>query len=205
MRERGYEARLKPGVYLSYAQMPTTWAVPEYLIVRTTGDPLAMASAVKQAVAAVDADQPISAIRSMDDILDVEVSGREQQATLLGAFAALALLLAAVGLYGVLSYAVMQRSREIGVRVALGATRADVMRLVLGRGLVLTTTGLVAGSVGAWTLTRAMTTLLYGVAPTDPATFTTVVALLMAVGVVACLVPALRATRVNPIMVLRDS
>ena len=203
VRERGYEARLKPGVYLSYAQAPDTWAVPEYLVVRTTADPLTMTTAVRQAVSAADANQPVSAIRSMNDILGVEVAGREQQATLLGAFAALALLLASVGLYGVLSYAVTQRSREIGVRVALGATRADVMRLVLGRGVLLTSAGLGAGSIGAWILTRAMRTLLYGVAPTDPATFATVVAILTGVGMVACLLPALRATRVNPVAVLR--
>jgi ABC-type antimicrobial peptide transport system permease subunit len=164
-----------------------------------------MTTAVRQAVSAADANQPVSAIRSMDEILGVEVEGREQQATLLGAFAALALLLASVGLYGVLSYAVAQRSREIGVRVALGATRADVMRLVLGRGVVLTSVGLGAGSIGAWILTRAMRTLLYGVAPTDPATFATVVAILTGVGMIACLLPALRATRVNPITVLRDT
>jgi predicted permease len=205
LRERGYEAALKPGVYLSYAQAPDTWAVPEYIVVRATGDPLAMASALRRAVSAVDADQPISSIQLMDEIIAVEVAGREQQATLLGAFAVLALLLASVGLYGVLSYAVTQRRREIGVRVALGATRADVLRLVLGRGLALTAFGLCAGSVGAWALTRAMTTLLYGVTPTDPATFGAVVSVLMVVGLIACLLPALRATRVNPIAVLRDS
>lgn len=141
----------------------------------------------------------------MDDILAVEVSDRRQQSTLLGAFAALALLLASVGLYGVLSYAVTQRSREIGVRIALGATRSDVMRLVLGRGAMLTGLGLVAGGVGAWATTRAMRSLLYGVGPTDPATFTAVVVTLMSVGLIACLVPAVRATRMNPLTVLRDS
>jgi len=205
LRERGYEAASKPGVYLSYAQAPDTWAVPEYLVVRTTGDPLAMAASVRQAVAATDPGQPVSAVQSMDDILASEVAGRQQQATLLGAFAALALLLASIGLYGVLSYAVTQRSREIGVRMALGATRADVLGLVLGRGIVLTTVGLAAGSVGAWALTRAMTALLYGVAPNDPATLVTVIAVLLVVGLAACIVPAVRATRLNPLAVLRES
>jgi ABC-type antimicrobial peptide transport system permease subunit len=164
-----------------------------------------MAASVRQAVAATDPGQPVSAVQSMDDILASEVAGRQQQATLLGAFAALALLLASIGLYGVLSYAVTQRSREIGVRMALGATRADVLGLVLGRGIVLTTVGLAAGSVGAWALTRAMTALLYGVAPNDPATLVTVIAVLLVVGLAACIVPAVRATRLNPLAVLRES
>ncbi len=204
VRERGYQALLKSGVYLSYAQAPDTWAVPEYLVVRTNGDPLGMATGARQAVSAVDPDQPVSDVRTMDDILDVEVSDRQQQGTLLGAFAALALLLASVGLYGVLSYTVTQRSREIGVRIALGATRSDVLRLVLGRGAILTGLGLVAGGAGAWATTRAMRSFLYGVAPTDPVTFTAVVAILMSVGLLACLVPAVRATRMNPLAVLRD-
>ncbi|HEY7287933.1 MAG TPA: ABC transporter permease [Vicinamibacterales bacterium] len=205
VRERGYEARLKPGVYLSYAQAPNTWAVPEYLVVRTAGDPLTLTASVRAAVSAVDPDQPVSAIRTMEDIVDIDVADRTQQATLLGAFAALALILASVGLYGVLSYAVTQRRREIGVRMALGATRVDVMGLVIGRGMLLTGIGLVAGGIGGWILTRTMQALLYGVTPNDPATFAAVIVLLTSVGAVACLIPAMRATGVNPIAVLRDN
>jgi putative ABC transport system permease protein len=205
VRERGYEASLKPGIYLSYAQAPDTWAVPEYIVVRTANEPLAMAASLRQAVAAVDPDQPISAVRSMEEILSLQVEGRRQQSTLLGSFAGLALLLASVGLYGVLAYAVSQRSREFGVRIALGATRADVMRLVLGRGIGLTILGLATGSLGAWAGTRAMQSMLYGVAPNDPATFAAVVGVLICVGLLACAVPALRATRVDPIVVLREN
>jgi putative ABC transport system permease protein len=204
VRERGYEPAQKPGIYLSYAQAPDTWAIPEFLVARTAGDPLALATAVRQAIAAVDPEQPISAVRTLDEIVAMDVADRRQQATLLGAFAALALLLASVGLYGVLSYAVTQRSREIGLRIALGATRRDVVRLIVARGVALTVTGLAAGSAAAWTATRAMGNLLYGVAPTDPLTFGGVVAVLAGVGLSACLIPALRATRLSPLEVLRE-
>jgi len=204
VRERGYEPAQKPGVYLSYAQAPDIWSIPEFLIARTSGDPLAVATSARQAIAAVDPEQPISAVRTMDEIVATDVADRRQQATLLGAFAALALLLASVGLYGVLSYAVTQRSREIGLRIALGATRRDVLRLVVARGVALTVVGLVAGSAAAWAATRAMGNLLYGVAPTDPATFGGVVTILTGVGLSACLIPALRATRLSPLEVLRE-
>jgi predicted permease len=204
VRERGYEPAQKPGVYLSYAQAPDTWAIPEFLIARTTSDPLAIAAIARQAVAAVDPEQPISAVRTMDEIVETDVADRRQQATLLGTFAALALLLASVGLYGVLSYAVTQRSREIGLRIALGATRRDVVRLVVARGIALTVVGLAAGSAAAWAATRAMGNLLYGVAPTDPATFGGVLAVLTGVGLSACLIPAVRATRLSPLEVLRE-
>src|SRR5262249_26908699 len=163
VRERGYEPPHKPGIYLSYAQVPTTWAVPEDLIVRTAGDPLAIAPAARQAIAAIDPQQPVSLVRTMDDIIELDVASRHQQATLMTTFAALALLLASLGLYGVLSYVVTNRSREIGLRIALGATRANVLRLVVRRGAALTAVGISIGTAGAWATAGLMRKLLYGV------------------------------------------
>ena len=124
--------------------------------------------------------------------------------TLLGAFAALALILASIGLYGVLSYSVTQRSREIGLRMALGASASSVIRMIVGRGLALTGAGLVIGLVAAWFATRALKNLLYGVAATDPITFASVASLLAIIALIACWAPARRASRVDPITVLRE-
>jgi predicted permease len=203
VRERGYLPELKPGGYVPYQQVLTSW-FPESLVVRTTGDPLAIAPAVRRVVAAIDPEQPISAVRSMEEIVDLNVIDRTGQARLLGAFAGLALLLASVGLYGVLSYAVTQRTREIGVRFALGASAGAIARLVIGRGLALTGVGLTIGLVLAWAATRTMQALLFGVGASDPATFGGVVGLLMVVAIAACSLPALRAARVDPVRVLRQ-
>jgi putative ABC transport system permease protein len=204
VRERGYELELKSGVYIPFVQFPDTWALPESLVLRTKGDPVAVTTAVRRIIAEVDPQQPVVAVRTMEETLDRTVEDRAQQMTLLGAFATLALLLASIGIYGVLSYAVTQRRREIGVRMALGATSRTVVAMVVGRGLVLTGTGLAIGLVAAALGTRAMKTMLYGVDAVDPATFASVAALLCAIAVLACWVPALRAARVDPIVVLRD-
>ena len=204
VRERGYRQVSKPGVYLSFAQTPTTWALPENLLVRTAGRPEELAESVRRVIASVDPDQPIAAVRTMDDIVDLDVADRHQQMVLLGAFAALALLLASIGLYGVLSYAVAQRSREFGLRIALGATASSVVRMVVARGLALTAAGLSIGLALAWAATRAMQNLLYGVSAADPATFAAVVALLATIAIGACYLPARRAGRVDPINALRE-
>jgi predicted permease len=204
VRERGYEMEMKPGVYIPYQQITDTWAQPENLIVRVKGDPAALSGAVRRVIAAVDPEQPVAAVRTMDEILDLEVEDRTQQMTLLSAFAGLALLLASIGLYGVLSYAVTQRSREIGLRMALGATARSVQAMVVGRGLALTGVGLVAGLALAAIGTRSMKSMLYGVDALDPATFAAVSALLCAISVLACWIPARRASRLDPIVVLRD-
>ena len=204
VRERGYELEMKPGVYLPFVQFPGTWARPDTIAVRTKSDPLSLAGAIRQIIGSMDPEQPISAVRTMDEIINQQVADRLQQMTLLGIFAGLALLLASVGLYGVLSYVVMQRSREIGLRMALGASASNVTWMIVVRGLTLAGLGLGIGVAGVWTLTRAMKSLLYGVGATDPATFGMVTGLLAAIAVTACWIPARRAARLDPIMVLRQ-
>jgi putative ABC transport system permease protein len=204
VRERGYQLAGKPGVYLSFAQALTTWALPEYLIVRVAGDPDAAIEPLRRIIRETDPDQPITAVRPMTDIIALNVADRRQQVILLGTFAALALLLAAVGLYGVLSYAVAQRSRELGLRLALGATTGNLLRMVVGRGLALTGTGLAIGAAVAWAATRAMQSVLYGVTPGDPPTYAAVAALLATVALVASYLPARRAARLDPTEVLRN-
>jgi putative ABC transport system permease protein len=203
VRERGHEVEMKPGTYIPYAQNLTSW-FPESLVVRTTGDPETIAQAARRIVANVDAEQSVAAVRSMQEIVDLDVAARTDQTALVTAFAALALLLASIGLYGVLSYGVTQRSREIGLRMALGASAGTVARLVIGRGLALTAAGLAIGIGLSWGATRMLSTLLYGVGTADPATFMSVVALLALVALVACSLPAFRAARVDPMNVLRQ-
>ncbi len=204
VHERGYELEMKPGVYLPFEQITDTWALPEMLVVRTAGDPGAMTSAVRAVIASVDSDQPVAAVRTMDEILALSVADRHQQMTLLTAFAGLAVLLAAIGLYGVLAYAVTQRTREIGVRMALGAKASRVAGSFVMRGLLLTAAGLAVGLAASLGLSRAMTTLVYGVTATDPATYAGVAGLLTLITAAASWMPARRAARVDPIQVLRD-
>ena len=191
-------------MYIPFAQFVDTWALPENLIVRTKGDPAAISGAVRRVIASVAPEQPVNVVRTMDEILDRAVEDRTLQMSLLGAFAALALMLASIGLYGVLSYVVTQRSREIGLRMALGATARTVVGMVVGRGLALTAAGLAIGLVLAAAATRVMRTMLYGVDAIDPVTFGWVSAPLCAIAVLACWVPAWRASRVDPIVVLRE-
>lgn len=193
---------VKPDVYVPFLQDPN-WAMD--LVVRTASDPLSAASAVTAAVQEVDRDQPVSGITTMERALSDTVARPRLRSFILGVFAALALLLAAVGLYGIIAQSVAQRRQEIGIRIALGAGRPEVLRLVLRQGLGLTLAGLAAGlglalAVGA---TGWLSTLLYGVEPTDLVTFAAVPLVLLAVAVAASLIPALRATRVDPLTVLR--
>jgi putative ABC transport system permease protein len=204
LRERGYEPSAKPAVYFPTAQAPEAWAVPEYLVVRARRDPEALAEPIRRVIASVDPAQPIASVRTMDDILDLEVADRHQQAVLLGAFGALAVVLSSLGLYGLLAYAVAQRSREIGLRVALGAAPRTVVAMVAARGFALTAVGLAVGAAAAIASTRAMRSVLYGITATDGATFAAVLALLGVVACVASVIPAARASRVDPMVVLRD-
>jgi putative ABC transport system permease protein len=173
------------------------------LVARTAGDPLQAAAAVERAIRAIEKDAPVFAIRSMDQLLGNSLAQRRLTLTLLSSFAALALLLAAVGVYGVISYSVRQRTHELGIRMALGAKRGDVLKLVLAQGLKLTLLGVGIGLMAAFALTRWMETLLFSVPPVDPLTFTVIAALLTLVSLVACWIPARRAAKVDPLLALR--
>jgi putative ABC transport system permease protein len=172
-------------------------------VVRTKIDPMHVSSVVRQAIWSIDKDLPFTEVQTMDQRLSQSFAGRRFYMILLGVFAALALTLSLVGIYGVMSYSVAQRTREIGVRMALGAGRHHVLGLVLRRGLVLTLIGTVAGLAGAFALTRFLASLLYGVHPTDVATFAVVSLLLAAIATLACYIPARRATKVDPLVALR--
>jgi predicted permease len=201
--ERGYQQDQKPGVYVSQLQGPRFFPAVN-LVVRVGRDPLSYAPAVQQVIRQVDPDQPIRLVRTMTDIIGLSVGDRRQQTTLLVVFGGLALVIASLGLYGLLAHTVSARRREIGIRLALGATWRTVMQMVMSRGMALTSAGVVIGAVLAWSVTRAMGTLLYEVEPTDPLTFALVVGVLAGVSGVACAIPAMRAARVDPMLVLRD-
>jgi putative ABC transport system permease protein len=173
------------------------------LVVRTKGDPWSVAGALRNEVRAIDPDQPVSAMRPMTEWVDSSVAQPRYRTILFGLFAALAMILAATGIYGVMSYSVAQRTHEIGIRMALGARRADVLKLVVGQGMLLTLIGVVIGLLAAYGLTRVMASLLFGITARDPITFAVVAALLTTVAFVACFVPARRATKVDPLVALR--
>lgn len=173
------------------------------LVIRTQGDPLSLVGAVRNEVKALDPDQPIAAIRKMNDWVESSVAAPRYRTTLLALFAALAMVLAATGIYGVMSYSVAQRTHEIGVRMALGAGQLDVLKMVVRQGMLLAVIGVVLGLAGAFALTRVMSSLLFEVTEKDPITFGAVAVLLIAVAFVACFVPARRATKVDPLVALR--
>ena len=182
---------------------PTLASGRTNLVIRTHGDPLSITGAVRKEVQAIDPDQPIAAVKSMTEWVDSSVAAPRYRTTLLALFAALAMILAATGIYGVMSYSVAQRTHEIGVRMALGARRADVLKLVVRQGMVLTIAGVIVGLLGAFALTRVMSSLLFGVTTKDPITFVAVAVLLVAVAFIASFVPARRATKVDPLVALR--
>jgi predicted permease len=197
----GLDADARVQYYFHYRQRPLGGGS---LIVRTAAEPLSSVAALRQAVRDVDADMPLSGIASMEDLIDRSVGQRRLAMFLLGVFAFLGLLLAATGIYGVMAHMVTQRAQEMGLRMALGAGRRDVLSLVLGQGVKLAALGLALGVAGSLALTRVIESQLYNVRATDPLTFVTVTALLAVVGLVATMVPALRATRLDPVTALRQ-
>jgi predicted permease len=200
IRQTTLDADLRPAMYLPYAQSPNNGVT---VIVRSTGNPLALAGVVREQVRALDKDVPVYHVRTMDQVFGDSVAQPRFSMLVVGLFAALALVLSAVGIYGVMAYSVSRRSHEIGVRMALGARASQVLKLVLTEGMSLALIGLTIGLFGAFVLTRVMTSLLFGVSPRDPFTFVGISVLLAVVAFVACYLPARRATRVDPLVALR--
>jgi putative ABC transport system permease protein len=188
-------------IYVPQAQNPWFWGA---LSIKTTGDPLAMTKAVKAAIARVDKDQPVTRIRTMDEVVAESVAQPRFRAELVGTFAALALVLAAVGIFGVVAFSVSQRLREFGIRMALGADMKRILTLVVKDGLQMTALGIGIGLAGAAVVTRSISSLLFGVTAGDPLTFLAAPAVLAVVALMACVAPALRAARVDPAMALRQ-
>jgi putative ABC transport system permease protein len=203
VKQDGLDKTTSMQTYYPYTQQLPFGSSDMTLVVRSAGDPTNLTSAIRNAVLQLDKEQPISNVRTLAQSLSTSIAQRQFLMLLLGIFAAVALVLAAVGIYGVLSYAVAQRTHEIGIRMALGAGQRDVLRLVIRQGMLLTLLGVAAGLTAAFALTRLMTTLLFEVKPTDPLTFILIALLLLAVALLACWIPARRATRVDPIITLR--
>jgi putative ABC transport system permease protein len=200
VKHKGLEGESRVQYYIPHSQVQNA---NMSLVVRTSGDPASLTGAVRGAISGLDKDLPVFRVKTMEQYVIDSMAQRRFAMTLLGIFASVALALAAVGLYGVLSYSITQRSHEIGVRMALGAQVRDVLRLVVGQGMLLAMIGVALGSVAAFLLTRLMANLLFGVKAGDPLTFAAIALLLTLVALVACFVPARRATKVDPIVALR--
>jgi putative ABC transport system permease protein len=186
--------------YFSFSQVPFGGMT---VIIKGQGDPNQLIAAARNQVRSQDSDQPIYNIRTMDEIRGESVAPQRLNLMLLSIFAGIAFVLAIVGIYGVMSYAVTQRTHEIGIRMAIGAQPGDVFKMILGQGMLLTLIGMVAGLVGAFALTRLMATMLFSIKPSDPLTFAVVAGLLVAVALIACYIPGRRATKVDPVNSLR--
>ena len=192
----------EPGseLFMPYLQQPSFFMT---YVVRTGLNPDSFAGVLRKAVQDVDQNQPVFGVRTMDEVITNQLASRKFSMLLLGLFALLALVLVAVGIFAVISYSVAQRTHEIGIRVALGAKRGDISRMVVAQGVKLTVIGVAVGIAGALALTRMLSSLLYGVKPTDPVTFIGVTLILTAAALLASYIPARRATKVNPIIALR--
>jgi putative ABC transport system permease protein len=207
MKHYGADEEGRVEIYTPYRQVPAeSFAAANrslWLAVKTKGDPTSLAPAIRNEVLQMDKDQPISNVGTMEQIVAATVAPQKFATWLLAVFAAAAMLLAAIGIYGVMAYSVTQRTHEIGIRMALGAGRRDVLRMVVSQGMKLAFIGVALGLAGAFALTRLMSSLLYGVSATDPLTYGGVSLLLASVALLACLIPARKATRVDPMIALR--
>jgi putative ABC transport system permease protein len=201
VKHLGLDEEVRPETYFPYTQAPL--AANPRLVVRTDVAPLSLAAALRREVTMTDPDQPVYEPLTMEQRLANSMALRRNGMLLFGVFAAVALIIAAIGVYGVISYSVSQRTHEIGIRMALGAQAGDVLKLVMRQGLALALAGVTGGLAGAFALTRVMKTLLFEVSATDPATFVSVSLLLAAVALLACYLPARRATKVDPMVALR--
>ena len=195
------ESQEVPHIYLSDFQSPSYSSV---IYARTAGDPGKIGDAIRREVQSVDPDVPVYAVRTMEEVVARSMAERRFALEILAFFAVIALLLASIGIYGVMAYTFSQRTHEIGIRVALGAQRSHILRMALGEGMVLVALGLAAGLFGALLLTQFLRSMLFAVKPTDPVTFIAIAALLSAVALLACYIPAHRATRVDPLVALRE-
>jgi len=203
IRDRGVAEELKPTIYRVHEQADQSGDQPSGIVIRTTVEPASIVRPVRQAIWSVDKNQPIARVQTIEDIVRRQLSVPSQNTVLSSAFALLALLLASIGLYGVLSYAVAQRTNEIGVRMALGATSNDILLSFSRRGLALTLAGLAIGVVLAVMVARLMTTLFYGFRPGYIPAVAVVSLILLAVAALACFVPARRASRIDPVIALQ--
>jgi predicted permease len=195
------ESQIVPHIYLSTFQAPSYSSV---IYARTSRDPGTIGDAIRREVQAVDPDVPVYAVRTMEEVVARSMAERRFALEILGVFAVIALLLASIGIYGVMAYTFSQRSHEIGIRIALGAQRSHILRMALGEGIILVALGLAAGLFGALLLTQFLRSMLYAVKPTDPVTFIAIPSLLTSVALLACFIPAERATRVDPLVALRE-
>jgi predicted permease len=202
VRPRGLELEIKPQIYLPYAQKPTPSPFLTFTI-RTEQEPLALAGAVEKEIRNLDKDLPLANIRTMEQIVSESLAQRRLTMLLLGIFAVTAVVLAAIGIYGVLSYSVTRQTHELGIRMALGAQQHDVLAMIMRQGMKQALLGVVLGLFGAVWLTNILKSLLFDVRTTDPLTFVLVALLLVIVALMACYIPARRATRVNPLQALR--
>ena len=200
-REQGLHQPAEPAIYIPFAQRPDAWA---YLVVRTSGDPASLVPSLREVVASLDRNLPLSEVRTLEDVVSEGLAERRLAMSLFGAFSALSLVLAALGLYAVISYTVVQRRQEIGIRMALGARAEHVLRSVLRQGLALSAAGVALGALAALWLGQFLSGLVFGVGTTDPATFAGVALLLVLTALVASLVPAVRAAHLDPASVLRS-
>jgi len=200
VRNRALDTEPRPAYYMPQSQVPFNQVI---VVVKTSGDPHALISSVNREVAAMDQELPVFGIKTMEEYIAASVAAPRFNTTLLSIFAAVALVLTIIGLYGVMSYSVAQRTNEIGIRMALGAQTRDVLRLIVKQGITLVAIGLGLGMIGALALTRLLAALLFGVTPKDPMTFISIAALLSVVAMLACYIPAWRATRVDPLEALR--